>query len=147
MEISSCKESDKTQRPRTLRVPGLPRRATMTTAAFGPAQEYCTHDIVFFWQPPPLAFRDGRLPVLRLKASLIPALEKSRKVKNTVHLQHNNKKQKTTKIVTRYIPTPAPAKARSQVVLFQGFRRRHGCGFPRSRHLSGRRRADRAESE
>ena len=52
-------------------------RATIDAAAFDPTQEYCTRDIVFFWQPPFLAFRNGRLPVLRLKVSLIPAANSS----------------------------------------------------------------------
>ena len=41
-------------------------------AAFDAAKEYCTRDIVFFWQPPS-CFRSGRLPASRSKAFLFPA--------------------------------------------------------------------------
>ena len=50
--------------------------ATMDTAAFDAIQEYCTRDIVCS-SVLALAFRVARLPVLRLKASFIPAANSS----------------------------------------------------------------------
>ena len=50
----------------------------MDTAAFDPTQECCTHDIVLCSPgSPPLAFRSGHLPVLRLKAFHTPSANNS----------------------------------------------------------------------
>ena len=55
---------------------------TRNTASIDGTKENCTRDIVFFWQPLH-AFRNGRLPVSRSKAFLIPAVNNSSLQKET----------------------------------------------------------------
>ena len=76
--------------------------ATMDTAAFDPTQGYCTHDKVFFWQPPPLAFRDGRLPVSRSKAFFIPTA-------NSFPLRRRAASSRTTKLYNTSCACPVLA--------------------------------------
>ena len=50
---------------------------TRNTAVLDGTKQYCTRYIVFFWQPPSCFFRNGRPPVPRSKAFLIPAANNS----------------------------------------------------------------------
>ena len=47
--------------------------ATMDAPAFDATLEYCTPHDIFFSGSPPLAFRNGRLPVKMSKTLLLPA--------------------------------------------------------------------------